>query len=66
LNDQWGWYLEGINKFSSDSGTDYRFILGVGATCAINENFTWDAGVNFGLAGDVDDTNNFTGITVRF
>ena len=66
LNDQWGWYLEGINMFSSDSGTDYRFILGVGATYAVNEDFTWDAGVNFGLSGEVDDTNFFTGITVRW
>ncbi|MBC8200496.1 MAG: transporter [Planctomycetes bacterium] len=66
LNDQWGWYLEGINMFSSDSGIDYRFILGVGATYAVNENFTWDAGVNFGLSGEVDDTIFFTGITVRW
>ena len=66
INDNWGWYLEGIAKFSSDSGIDNRRILGIGTTCAITENYVWDAGMSVGLSGDADDFNLFTGITVRF
>ncbi len=66
LNDQWGLYFEGIAMFNSDSAVDNRTIFGVGTTCAINDNFVWDLGVNIGLSGDVDDTQVFTGITVRF
>ncbi len=66
LDEQWGLYVEGISMVSSNSGIDNRFILGVGTTCSINDNFTWDAGINIGLAGETDDTNIFTGITYRF
>lgn len=66
LDEEWGMYLEGISMMSSNSGIDNRFILGIGATYSIDANFTWDAGVNLGLAGDTDDCNIFTGITYRF
>lgn len=66
INDKWGCYLEGIAKFSSDSGTDNRTIVGIGTTYAFTENYVWDAGMNIGLKGDTDDVNIFTGITVRF
>jgi len=61
-----GLYLEGINIWSSDSGVDYRGILGVGATYALTKNLIFDVGVNIGLIGEVDDVNIFTGLTVRF
>lgn len=66
LDDKWGWYLEGIAKFSSDSGIDNRTIVGIGTTYAFTDNYVWDAGMNVGLKGDTDDVNLFTGITIRF
>jgi len=66
VSDRVGLYCEGIGIWSTDAAVDFRGILGVGGTYAINENLQLDAGVNVGLAGDVDDVNIFTGVTVRF
>ncbi len=66
LTDELGLYVEGIGIASTDSDVDFRAILGVGATYGLTENIVLDAGVNIGLAGDTDDVNLFTGITVRF
>jgi len=66
LSERTGFYVEGISISSSDSDIDYRGILGVGATYALTKNLVLDVGINFGLTGEVDDVNVFTGLTVRF
>ena len=38
----------------------------MGATYALTDNLVFDVGVNLGLAGEVDDVNLFTGVTLRF
>jgi len=66
LTEELGAYVEGVAIESTSSDVEFRGILGVGATYGVNENTVLDAGVNIGLAGDADDVNLFTGITVRF
>ncbi len=66
LTDRIGVYCEGIAIGSTDRDVNFRGVLGVGGTYAVNDNLQFDAGVNIGLAGEVDDVNVFTGITVRF
>ncbi len=66
LTDDHGLYLEGIGISSTDSGTDFRGILGVGTTYSITDDLVLDAGVNLGLTGEVNDVNLFAGMTVRF
>ena len=66
LTDRVGLYCEGIAIWSTDSSVAFRGVLGVGGTYALTENLQLDAGVNIGLAGEVDDVNVFTGVTVRF
>ncbi len=66
LTDEIGLYIEGIGIASTDSNVDFRGILGAGTTYRLTENMILDAGINIGLAGDTDDINLFTGITVRF
>ena len=61
-----GLYLEGISISSSDSEINYRGILGIGATYVLRKDLILDVGINFGLTGEVDDVNIFTGLTVRF
>lgn len=61
-----GVYLEGIAVESTDPATDFRGLLGLGATLALTGDLILDAGVNLGLTGDADDFNFFTGLTIRF
>ena len=63
---QLGLYTEGIAIFSSNSDVDFRAILGVGVTYEIRKDLILDAGINVGLAGEADDVNLFTGMTIRF
>lgn len=64
ITGQWGLYVEGVGIASTRQ--DYRALLGVGATYALTDNLVLDAGINIGLAGDADDVNLFSGLTVRF
>ena len=66
VTDSVGVYLEGIGIWNTDADTDFRGILGTGATYSLRENTMLDAGFNFGLTGEVDDFGFFTGITWRF
>jgi len=66
VTDTLGMYVEGIGIASTDSGTGYRGLLGLGATYALDANTILDVGVNIGLTNDTDDINVFTGITLRF
>ena len=51
---------------SQRGAMNFRGLLNLGATYAIDENVVLDAGVNIGLTGDVPDVIVFSGITVRF
>lgn len=66
LTESLGVYVEGIAIESTDSATDFRGLLGLGATLALTADLILDAGVNLGLTGDADDFNFFTGLTIRF
>jgi outer membrane putative beta-barrel porin/alpha-amylase len=66
MTDKIGAYIEGIGIASTDSGTDFRSILGLGATYSVSANMVFDIGMNIGLGGDADDVNIFSGITMRF
>lgn len=66
MTEKIGTYIEGIAIESTDSSVAFRGILGLGVTYALTNDVVFDVGVNLGLAGDVDDVNVFTGITVRF
>lgn len=61
-----GVYLEGIAVESTDPATDFRGLLGLGATLALTGDLILDAGVNLGLTGDADDFSVFSGLTIRF
>jgi len=61
-----GVYLEGIAIESTDPATDFRSLLGLGATLALTSDLILDAGVNLGLTGDADDFSIFSGLTIRF
>ena len=65
LSGKWGCYAEYAGVINFD-GEDYRALIGGGVTYSINENFSLDGGVNFGLTGDADDVNLFAGFTYRF
>lgn len=66
MTDKIGVYVEGIGITSTDSGTDFRSILGLGATYRVSSNMVFDVGVNLGVGGDAEDVNIFSGFTVRF
>ncbi len=66
LTESLGVYIEGIAVGSTDSATDFRGLLGLGATLALTADLVLDAGVNLGLTGDADDFNFFTGLAIRF
>lgn len=66
ITDVLGVYVEGIAIESTDAATNFRGLLGLGATLALTSDLILDAGVNLGLTGDADDFNFFTGLTIRF
>ena len=66
LTDRLGVYGEYIGNASTNGDDDYRAQVGTGATFKLRPDIILDAGANFGIIGDADDLNLFTGITVRF
>jgi len=66
LTDRLATYLELIAIESTDPSVRHRQILGLGATFALKDTVVLDLGVNFGLMGDTDDINVFSGLTWRF
>ena len=61
-----GTYVEGIGILRPDADEDFTSILGVGVTYEVATDTVLDAGCNFGLEGDADDFNFFTGISIRY
>jgi len=66
LTETLGVYLEGIAIESTDAATDFRGLLGLGATLSLTDDLILDAGINLGLTGDADDFSIFSGLTIRF
>jgi hypothetical protein len=66
VTDELGLFLEGVGIVSTDPNTDFRGLLGLGATYGFTPDVQLDAGINIGLTGDADDINVFAGLTVRF
>ena len=66
LMDSLGVYLEYAGILSTDGDENYRALLGTGLTYVVSSDLVLDAGLNFGLTGDVPDINPFVGMSVRF
>ena len=66
ITDVLGTYVEGIGILRPDADEDFTSILGVGVTYEVATDTVLDAGCNFGLEGDADDFNFFTGISIRY
>lgn len=66
INEKLGIYLEGIAIVKPDADEEFTSILGIGTTYEIANDTVLDAGFNFGLEGDADNFNFFTGISIRY
>lgn len=66
ITDVLGTYVEGIGILRPDADEEFTSILGVGVTYEVATDTVLDAGCNFGLEGDADDFNFFTGISIRY
>ena len=66
ITEAFGTYIEGIGILRPDADEDFTSILGLGVTYEVATDTVLDAGCNFGLEGDADDFNFFTGISIRY
>jgi hypothetical protein len=66
ITDVLGLYVEGIGILRPDADREFTSILGIGVTYEVATDTVLDAGCNFGLEGDADDFNFFTGISIRY
>lgn len=61
-----GGYVEFFSSVSTERGSNWSGVVGLGLTYGLTENIQLDAGCNIGVTRSADDVNPFIGISMRF